>query len=158
MRLMPDTGRVPPQSAGLLVWRRSPDLQVLLAHPGGPFYARKDDGVWTLPKGEVDEGEDLLTAAYREFQEELGLPAPAGEPVPLGQVRQRSGKIVTAWAMEGDVDVDAVVPGLFEMPWRGRLQSFPEIDRAAWFGLPAAREKLLTAQHPFLDRLSELPG
>lgn len=140
------------------MWRRSPDLQVLLAHPGGPFYARKDDGVWTLPKGEVDEGEDLLTAAYREFQEELGLPAPAGEPVPLGQVRQRSGKIVTAWAIEGDVDVDAVVPGLFEMPWRGRLQSFPEIDRAAWFGLPAAREKLLTAQHPFLDRLSELPG
>jgi predicted NUDIX family NTP pyrophosphohydrolase len=141
------------QSAGLLVWRRSPELQVLLVHPGGPFYARKDDGVWTLPKGEVEADEDLLAAAYREFEEELGLPVPAGEPLPLGQVRQKSGKIVTAWAVEGELDVDAVVPGLFEMPWRGQVQSFPEVDRAAWFDLPAARLKLLAAQHPFLDRL-----
>jgi predicted NUDIX family NTP pyrophosphohydrolase len=158
MPLLPDTGPVPRQSAGLLVWRRSPDLQVLLVHPGGPFYARKDDGVWSLPKGEVEADEDLLAAAYREFEEELGLPAPAGEPLPLGQVRQKSGKTVIAWAVEGEIDVDAVVPGLFEMPWRGRVQSFPEVDRAGWFDLRAARLKLLAAQHPFLDRLSDGQG
>jgi predicted NUDIX family NTP pyrophosphohydrolase len=114
--------------------------------------------VWSLPKGEVEADEDLLAAAYREFEEELGLPAPAGEPLPLGQVRQKSGKIVIAWAVEGEIDVDAVVPGLFEMPWRGRVQSFPEVDRAGWFDLPAARLKLLAAQHPFLDRLSDGQG
>ena len=144
------------QSAGLLLWRRSPRLEVLLAHPGGPLYARKDDGVWSLPKGEPEPGEDLLTAARREFAEELGLPAPDAPPVPLGEVRYRSGKVVTAWAVEGDVDPDAIVPGMFEMTWAGRVQTFPEIDRVAWFAPAAGRVKLLPAQRPFLDRLEEI--
>src|SRR3954462_5898520 len=106
-------GGVPKTSGGLLVGRRPPDVEVLLAHPGGPFYARKDDGVWSLPKGEPAPGEDLLTAAYREFAEELGVAAPVGEPVPLGEVRYSSGKVVTAWAIEGDLDPAAIEPGLF---------------------------------------------
>src|SRR5689334_20214268 len=137
---------MPKQSGGLLLWRRSPDLEVLLAHPGGPFYARKDDGVWSLPKGEPEPGEDLLTAARREFAEELGLPAPTGEPVPLGEVRYRSGKVVTAWAVEGDLDPAAIAPGLFETTLRGRVVRFPEVDRVAWFAPSVGRVKLLPAQ------------
>jgi predicted NUDIX family NTP pyrophosphohydrolase len=140
-------------SAGLLLWRRSPGLQVLLAHPGGPFYARKDDGVWSLPKGEPEPGEDLLTAARREFAEELGLPAPDCQPLPLGEVRYSSGKVVTAWAVEGDLDPTALQPGLFELTWAGRVQRFPEIDRVAWFAPAEGRVKLLPAQRPFIDRL-----
>ena len=147
---------MPKQSGGLLLWRRSPHLEVLLAHPGGPFYARKDDGVWSLPKGEPEPGEDLLTAACREFAEELGLPAPDGPPVPLGEVRYSSGKVVTAWAVEGDLDPDAIQPGLFEMTWAGRVQTFPEVDRVAWFAPAEGRVKLLPAQCPFLDRLEAL--
>ena len=147
---------MPKQSAGLLLWRRAPELQVLLAHPGGPLYARKDEGVWTLPKGEPEPGEDLLTAALREFEEELGIAPPSGTPQLLGEVRYKSGKVVTAWALEGDLDVTAVVPGLFEMAWAGRVQRFPEVDRAEWFDLPAGRDKLLPAQRPFLDRLEDL--
>ncbi len=149
---------MPKQSGGLLLWRRSPDLEVLLAHPGGPFYARKDDGVWSLPKGEPEPGEDLLTAAYREFAEELGLPAPPGEPVPLGEVRYTSGKVVTAWAIEGDLDPAAIEPGLFELTLRGRAVMVPEVDRVAWFAPAEGRVKLLPAQRPFLDRLEALVG
>lgn len=147
---------MPKQSAGLLLWRHAPRLEVLLAHPGGPLYARKDEGVWTLPKGEPEPGEDLLTAALREFTEELGIEPPPGTPLLLGEVRYQSGKVVTAWALEGDLDVSAVVPGLFEMAWHGRVQSFPEVDRAEWFDLPTARGKLLPAQRPLLDRLEEV--
>jgi predicted NUDIX family NTP pyrophosphohydrolase len=147
------------RSAGLLLWRRRTAVEVLLAHPGGPLHAKRD--VWGIPKGLVEPGEDLLATAYREFTEELGLPVPPGEPVPLGEVVQKGGKIVTAWALEGDLDVTALDPGLFEMVWpprSGRLQHFPEIDRAEWFGLDAAREKMLPAQQPLLDRLSDLLG
>ena len=147
---------MPKQSAGLLLWRRSPDLEVLLAHPGGPFYARKDDGVWSLPKGEAEPDEDLLTAARREFAEELGLPAPPGEPMPLGEVRYSSGKVLTAWAVEGDLDPAAIVPGLLELTLRGRVQQVPEVDRVAWFAPALGRVKLLPAQRPFLDRLEAL--
>ena len=147
---------MPKLSGGLLLWRRSPSLEVLLAHPGGPFYARKDDGVWTLPKGEPEPGEDLLTAARREFAEELGLPAPDGAPLPLGEVRYSSGKVVTAWAIEGDLDPNTIQPGLFELTWAGRVQRFPEIDRVAWFAPAEGRVKLLPAQRPFLDRLEGL--
>jgi predicted NUDIX family NTP pyrophosphohydrolase len=142
------------RSAGLLLWRRRTGLEVLLAHPGGPLHAHKD--VWGIPKGLVEPGEDLMTTAYREFGEEIGLPAPAGDPVPLGEVVQRGGKVVTAWAIEGDLDVTRMQPGLFTMLWRGRLQQFPEIDRAEWFAVAAARAKMLPAQVPFLNRLEEL--
>ena len=144
---------MPKQSAGLLLYRLVPELQVLLAHPGGPLYARKDDGVWTVPKGEPEPGEELLAAAYREFEEELGIAAPAGEPVALGDVRYKSGKVVPVVALPGDLDPGDVVPGLFEMPWQGRVQSFPEIDRVAWLTPEQGRVKLLPAQVPFLDRL-----
>jgi len=145
------------RSAGLLVWRRRPSLEVLLAHPGGPLHAKRD--VWGIPKGVPEDGEDLLATAYREFTEELGLPAPSGPPVPIGEIVQKGGKVVTAWAIEGDVDVAALAPGLFEMEWpprSGRLQRFPEIDRAEWFAVDDARVKLLPAQQPFLDRVEEL--
>lgn len=145
-------------SAGLLLWRRGDGdtLQVLLGHPGGPFYVRKDDGHWSVPKGEHLPGEDALAAAYREFAEELGLAPPAGEPVPLGSAVNRSGKVNTVWALEGDLDVDAVRPGTFELEWpprSGQVRQFPEIDRAEWFTLDVARSKLAPAQLPFLDRL-----
>jgi predicted NUDIX family NTP pyrophosphohydrolase len=136
---------------------------VLLGHMGGPFWARKDAGAWTIPKGEPDPGEDLETTARREFAEELGLPVPAGRLHPLGEVRQSSGKVVTAWALEGDVDPDDVVPGTFELEWpprSGRRQTFPELDRVAWFDLDTARAKVVTAQDVLLDRLEEVatPG
>jgi predicted NUDIX family NTP pyrophosphohydrolase len=148
---------MPLHSAGILLWRQSPDLQVLLAHPGGPLHARKD--VWGIPKGLIEPGEELREAAYREFVEELGLPVPPGRPRPLGDIRQKGGKLVTAWAIEGDLDPTQIKPGLFEMIWPPRsdhLQSFPEIDRVEWFAVPAARGKMLPAQVPFLDRLEEI--
>lgn len=133
-------------------------LQVLLAHPGGPFWARKDAGAWSIPKGEYGPDEDALTAAKREFLEELGI-VPEGECRPLGEVRQKSGKIVTAFALAGDLDAGAIVPGTFEMEWplkSGRRQSFPEVDRAAWFGIDEARRKILPAQAELIDRLLAL--
>ncbi|MDT4936316.1 MAG: hypothetical protein QOK11_4208 [Pseudonocardiales bacterium] len=123
---------------------------------GGPFWARKDIGAWSVPKGEYEPDEQPLAAARREFLEELGLPAPEGELIDLGEVRQSSGKVVTAWAVEGDLDPADVVPGTFEMEWpkgSGQLREFPEIDRVAWLDVDAARAKIVAAQRPFLDRL-----
>jgi predicted NUDIX family NTP pyrophosphohydrolase len=139
------------------VWRRRPSLEVLLVHPGGPLHAKRD--VWGIPKGLIEDGEDLLTTAYREFDEELGFPAPPGTAVPVGEIVQKGGKVVTAWAVEGEVDLTAFAPGLFAMEWpprSGRIQRFPEIDRAEWFAVEAARAKMMPAQQPFLDRVEEL--
>jgi predicted NUDIX family NTP pyrophosphohydrolase len=144
------------QSAGILVFRNvNGRTEVLIGHMGGPFWARKDDGAWSVPKGGVEPGEEPLDAARREFREELGLPAPDGELLPLGDVKQ-SGKTVTLWAVEGDLDPAAVVPGTFELEWppkSGKTREFPEMDRVAWFGLDDARVKLVKGQRAFLDRL-----
>ncbi|WP_141203762.1 NUDIX domain-containing protein [Streptomyces griseorubiginosus] len=147
-------------SAGLLLFRHTENgLEVLLGHMGGPFFARRDAGAWTVPKGEYEpESESAWDAARREFQEELGLPPPDGEAVSLGEVRQTNGKVVTAWAIEADLDPATVVPGVFSMEWpprSGRTQEFPELDRVAWFGLEPARAVIVTAQAAFLDRLAE---
>ncbi len=149
-------------SAGLLLCRRAPDgVEVLVAHMGGPLWAGRDAGAWTLPKGEPEPGEDLHAAAVREFTEELGTPPPAGTDVPLGAVRQKGGKTVHAWAREGDLDTAAVVSGTFEIQWpprSGRRQVFPEVDRAAWVPLGAARELVVAAQAELLDRLAAALG
>lgn len=146
------------KSAGLLVFRRSAGgVEVLLGHMGGPFWARRDDAAWTVPKGEYDD-EDPLTAARREFDEELGMPAPPGELLDLGSVRQSGGKVVSVWAVEGDLDPDEAVSNTFTLEWpprSGRFEEFPELDRVAWLGLAAARVKLVKGQVPFLDRLAE---
>jgi predicted NUDIX family NTP pyrophosphohydrolase len=145
------------RSAGILVYRRDPDsVRVLLAHMGGPYFARRDEGAWTVPKGEPDPGEDLETTARREFAEELGLPVPAGALVPLGEVTQKGGKVVTAWAVEGDLDPADVVPGTFEMEWpkgSGRIGTFPEVDRAAWWTPAECAERINPAQLELIDRL-----
>ncbi|MFD8841191.1 NUDIX domain-containing protein [Streptomyces pseudogriseolus] len=147
------------RSAGLLPFRRTgKDLEVLLGHMGGPFFARREVGAWTVVKGEYDPAEPAWDAARREFEEELGLPPPDGEAVPLGEVRQSGGKVVTAWAVEADLDPASVVPGTFTMEWpprSGRTQEFPELDRVAWFPLDRARELIVSAQTAFLDRLAE---
>ncbi|AYC42982.1 NUDIX domain-containing protein [Streptomyces griseorubiginosus] len=147
-------------SAGLLLFRHTEDgLEVLLGHMGGPFFARRDAGAWTVPKGEYEpESESAWDAARREFEEELGLPPPDGEAVSLGEVRQTNGKVVTAWAIEADLDPATVVPGVFSMEWpprSGRTQEFPELDRVAWFGLEPAQVVIVKAQAAFLDRLAE---
>ncbi|NYE22299.1 NUDIX domain-containing protein [Pigmentiphaga litoralis] len=145
-------------SAGILMYHvRDGRLEVLLVHPGGPFWRNKDAGAWSIPKGEVDEGEDDAAAARREFHEELGT-RPEGDLIPLGEVRQRSGKRVRAFALEGDLDAAAAHSMTFEMEWpprSGRMASFPEVDRAAWFDLDAARGKLIAGQVPLLDRLAD---
>ncbi|WP_251149959.1 NUDIX domain-containing protein [Cellulosimicrobium sp. Marseille-Q4280] len=147
------------QSAGLVLHReRGGVVEVLLGHMGGPLWARKDAGAWTIPKGEIDPGEDPHAAALREFAEELGVPAPpSDEPdLDLGTVRQRAGKLVTAWAREGDLDVSAVVSNAFAIEWpprSGRMQEFPELDRAGWFPLATARGLVVTGQVELLDRL-----
>jgi predicted NUDIX family NTP pyrophosphohydrolase len=152
---------MPKLSAGLLVYRRNDrGLEVLLVHPGGPYWAKKDDGAWSIPKGEYEPDEDPLEVALREFEEEIGKrpPDPAAA-VSLGELRQRSGKIVSAWTVEGDVDVSDVQSNTFEMEWpprSGRTREFPEVDRAAWFGLEEARRKLLPGQLGFIGRLSDL--
>lgn len=131
-------------------------------HPGGPVWARRDAGVWSIPKGEYTDDEDPLAAARREFAEELGFPpalaVPDAEPLDLGEIRQKSGKRVRAWALEGDLDAEQARSNTFSMQWpprSGRTQEFPEVDRAEWFGLDEAREKLNPAQVPLLDRLTE---
>lgn len=132
-------------------------VEVLLAHPGGPYWARKDEGAWTLPKGECEDGEQPLACARREFEEETGQ-APTGPFAPLGEVRQKSGKRVAAWSFEADMEPSKLQSNLFEMEWpprSGQLLRFPEVDRVAWFGLDAARIKLLPAQVPLIDRLAQ---
>ena len=150
------------RSAGILVYRRrSGTVEVLLVHPGGPYWVRKDAGAWTIPKGEIGEAEDALVAARRELHEETGLDL-EGEFVPLAPIRQRSGKMVLAWAIEGDCDAATVTSNTFSMEWppkSGQQQDFPEVDRAAWFTIPEARGKILAAQAPLLDELeSALEG
>jgi predicted NUDIX family NTP pyrophosphohydrolase len=145
-------------SAGILMYRQTGrGLEVLLAHPGGPFWRNRDEGAWSIPKGEMDEGEDAAAAARREFLEETGCTL-EGALEPLGDIRQRGGKRVTAFAVEGDLDVDAIKSNTFEIEWppkSGRMQSFPEIDRAAWFDLTAAHVKILESQRQLLDRLAD---
>jgi predicted NUDIX family NTP pyrophosphohydrolase len=145
------------RSAGIVLYRRRGEgIEVLLGHMGGPYWARKDDGAWSIPKGEYGEDEEPYAAARREFAEEIGRPPPDSPPVELGQVRQRNGKVVTAFALEGDLDADSVVSNEFELEWpprSGRLQSFPEIDRAAWFPPAEARTKALASQGELIDRL-----
>ena len=144
------------RSAGLLLYRRfGASLQFLLVHPGGPFWARKDEGAWSIPKGEYEEGEDALAAARREFAEETGFLID-GQFIPLGTVQQRGGKVVSAWAIEGDADPAQLRSNTFSMEWppkSGKQQDFPEVDRAAWFDVAAARQKLLSAQVQFIDAL-----
>jgi predicted NUDIX family NTP pyrophosphohydrolase len=154
----PPRGR---RSAGLLLYRTgsgegSGELEVLLVHPGGPAWARRDDGAWSIPKGEYENDEDPLAAARREFAEELGSPAPGGDETELGEVRQKSGKVVTGWAVAGDLDVSDITSNTFTMEWpprSGRMREFPEVDRAQWFTADEARAKLNPAQVPFIDRL-----
>ncbi|MFI7005103.1 NUDIX domain-containing protein [Streptomyces sp. NPDC050145] len=152
-------GKRPRRSAGLLLFRRTDaGPEVLLGHMGGPFWARKDAGAWTVPKGEYEEDETAWDAARREFREELGLPAPEGTALALGEVVQSGGKHVTVWALEGRLDPADVAPGTFTMEWpprSGRSAEFPELDRVAWFGVDAARAVMVTAQAVFLDRLVE---
>ena len=147
-------------SAGLLVFRRSDcGLEVLLAHPGGPFFKNKDDGVWTIPKGEAEPDEDLFARARIEFQEELGI-EPVGKPLPLGWIRQKGGKIVHAWAMEGDLpDNFQAQSNTFDLEWpprSGKFQSFPEVDQAQFFSIKEAAQKINPAQKELLDRLQQL--
>ncbi len=148
-------------SAGLLLFRRAAaGLEVLLVHPGGPFWARKDAGAWSIPKGEVAPGEDPLAAARRELAEETGC-APEGTALPLGSVRQKAGKLVHAWAVEADVDPAALRSNEFTIEWpprSGRMRSFPEVDRAEWFDLAEARRRILAGQTPLLDALAEVVG
>jgi predicted NUDIX family NTP pyrophosphohydrolase len=154
---------VPKVSAGLLVYRPGPGggIEVLLVHPGGPFWARKDAGAWSIPKGEYDEGDDPAARAEAEFVEELGSPAPSGPRLDLGEVRQAGGKRVRAWAVAGDLDARAATSNTFEMEWpprSGEHRSFPEVDRAEWFSVEQARTKLLAGQLPLLDRLESITG
>jgi predicted NUDIX family NTP pyrophosphohydrolase len=139
----------------LLFRDRSGDLEVLLVHPGGPFWARKDDGAWSIPKGEFDDDEDPLDAARREFEEETGS-APSGDVIPLEPLRQSSGKVVYAWAVRGDFDPSMLKSNTFSMEWppkSGRRQDFPEVDRAAWFSMEDAERKILKGQAPLLRQL-----
>ena len=154
---------MPRTSAGVLLYRRGPDggVEVLIGHMGGPFWARKDAGAWSIPKGEHGPDEEPRDVALREFAEELGAPAPVTDLVPLGEVRQSGGKRLTAWAAEGDFDAAGAVSNTFTLEWpprSGRVQEFPEIDRAAWATVDEAREKLVEGQVPLLDRLLGLLG
>ncbi len=148
---------MPRRSAGLLMYRRSAGtLEVLLVHPGGPFWMKKDAGAWSIPKGEYEAGEEALAAAAREFQEETGLVA-QGPYTPLTPIRQQGGKVVEAWAFEGDCDAESLKSTTFSLEWprgSGRRQEFPEVDRAGWFGLDEARRKILPAQAALLDELA----
>ena len=152
---------MPKLSAGLLVYRVTDNVvEVLLGHPGGPFWARKDDGAWSVPKGEYADDEDPWDVARREFGEELGKEPPAGDPTRFDPVKQPGGKVVTVFAVRGDLDTDGCVSNTFTIEWpkgSGTLREFPEIDRVAWFPVAAGREKLLKGQRPLLDRLMRQP-
>lgn len=152
---------MPSKSAGILAFRvREGRIEVLLVHPGGPFWRNKDLGAWTIPKGELDASEDPERAARREFREELGI-ALLAPLLPLGEIRQRGGKIVAAFAAEQDLDIAAVQSNSFEIEWpphSGKRQSFPEIDRAGWFDVATARGKINAAQQAFLERLEAMHG
>jgi predicted NUDIX family NTP pyrophosphohydrolase len=147
---------MPQQSAGILMYRRQGGaIEVLLVHPGGPFWKKKDDGAWTIPKGVYEAGEDALAAAKREFEEETGA-VPAGEFTPLGEFHQSSAKTVSVWAVEGEFDVTRLKSNTFALEWppkSGKINEFPEIDRAAWFSPQEARRKILKGQWPALDAL-----
>ncbi|HEV2413030.1 MAG TPA: NUDIX domain-containing protein [Candidatus Saccharimonadales bacterium] len=149
---------MPKHSAGVLLFRRvGGNVEVLLAHPGGPFWAKKDSGVWSIPKGEFSEDEDPKHAAQREFMEEIGHQVPAKELIDIGEIKMSSGKIVTAWAGEGDLDPNMLVSNTFSMEWpprSGTQQEFPEVDRARWFTLVTAKNKILKAQVPFIENLA----
>jgi predicted NUDIX family NTP pyrophosphohydrolase len=149
---------MPATSAGILLYRRRAGrIEVLLVHPGGPLWARRDRGAWSIPKGEHESGEDPLAAARREFAEELGIAPPDGPAEELGEVRQKAGKLVRGWALEGDLDTGTIASNKFELEWpprSGRKIEVPEVDRAEWFSLEQAREKINPAQATLLDRLS----
>ena len=151
----------PKLSAGVLLYRvRDGVVEILIVHPGGPFWARKDDGVWSIPKGEYTDGEDPWTVALREFSEELGLAAPSGPRIDFGRLKQPSGKVVTVFGVQGDLDVTDASSNTFELEWprgSGRLREFPEVDRVGWFPVAQARTKLLKGQLAFLDRLMTHP-
>jgi predicted NUDIX family NTP pyrophosphohydrolase len=149
------------RSAGLLLYRISGEgvAEVLIAHPGGPFWTKRDHGAWSVPKGEYDTGEDPRAAAHREFEEETGLAVPDGVEVCLGELRQPGGKLVTLWALEADLDVTNASSNTFELEWprgSGQMRNYPEVDRVAWVTLRLARAKLLRGQVPFLDRMKEV--
>ncbi|HSD56165.1 MAG TPA: NUDIX domain-containing protein [Candidatus Saccharimonadales bacterium] len=149
------------QSAGLLLFRKTNRVEVLLVHPGGPFWAKKDVGSWSIPKGEFLDDEEPQVAARREFSEELGVTAPEGELMELGSAKQSSGKVVYAWALEADLDTQHVKSNTFEMEWppkSGQMQEFPEVDRAGWFSLTQASNKLAKGQVPLLQVLAEKLG
>ncbi|MGV9321104.1 NUDIX domain-containing protein [Streptomyces sp. NPDC003660] len=156
------TVRATKRSAGLLLFRHTGrGLEVLLGHMGGPLWATKDEGAWSVPKGEYQADEPAWEAARREFQEELGLAPPDGPALPLGEITQRNGKIVTVWAVEADLDPAAIMPGTFTMEWpphSGRVQEFPELDRVAWFTPEEAGPLMISGQSTFLDRLAEHSG
>jgi predicted NUDIX family NTP pyrophosphohydrolase len=153
---------MPRKSAGLLLYRNADDgagIEVLLAHPGGPFWRNKDDGAWTVPKGEFADDENPLAAAKREFEEELGSRPPNGDYIQLKPVKQKNGKIVHAWAVQGDFDPETLKSNTFEMEWpprSGRMQSFPEVDRAQWFTPAVAKQKMLFGQPALVDELLTL--
>jgi predicted NUDIX family NTP pyrophosphohydrolase len=147
-----------PKSSGLVVYRRDDEgsIEVFLVHPGGPYWAKKNDASWSIPKGEFGDAEDPLFAARREFEEEVGSAAPEGTLIDLGEIRQANGKRVLAWAVCGDVDEDAVTSNTFDLEWpprSGRIQAFPEVDRGGWFSVDAARRKLSRGQDELIDRL-----
>ena len=149
-------------SAGILLFRpRDGRLEVLLAHPGGPFFTNRDEGHWTIPKGEADGDEEMIAVARREFEEETGHPTPGGDPVDLGSIVQKGGKVVYAWALEGDLDPAAAQSNTFEMVWppgSGRVQAYPEIDRVEWFDVDEARRRVKPTQIPLIDRLIDALG
>jgi predicted NUDIX family NTP pyrophosphohydrolase len=152
---------VPKLSAGLLYRIVDGELEVLIGHPGGPFWARKDDGAWSIPKGEYTEGEDPWTVAQREFSEEIGKKAPVGARIEFEPVKQPSGKVITAFAVRGDLDIEDTFSNTFELEWpkgSGKIREFPEIDRVGWFSVAAARSKLLKGQRPLLDHLMSALG
>lgn len=153
---------MPAKSAGILMYRRpAAGLEVLLVHPGGPYFRRKDAGAWSIPKGEYQAGEEPLACALREFSEEIGQPVAGGPLIGLGEIRQRNGKLVTAWAVEGDLDAAQIRSNTFVIEWpprSGRQQEFPEVDRAGWFTRAEAAEKMIAAQRPLVDRLARALG